>query len=88
METSLIIKLPEGLRQRAEDVAVLRGETLSDFIREALEDFIIEALEEAEDERAVREIEAQIARGEEPLYSHEEVWAEIDELEAKGELPA
>jgi hypothetical protein len=47
----------------------------------------LEELEEVEDIKAVREIEARIAAGKEPVYSHEEVWAEIDKLESKGELP-
>lgn len=47
----------------------------------------LEEIEEIEDTQAVREIEARIAAGQEPLYSHEEVWAEIDTLEAQGELP-
>jgi len=47
----------------------------------------LEDLEEAEDIKAVREIEARIAAGEERVYSHEEVWAEIDRLESEGALP-
>jgi hypothetical protein len=38
--------------------------------------------------QAVREIEARLEAGAEPLYSHEEVWAELEALEARGELPA
>jgi antitoxin YefM len=44
----------------------------------ALEDEV-ERLEEAEDVRAALEVEARIAAGEEPVYSHEEVWAELTE---------
>ena len=41
-----------------------------------------------EDTRAAREVRARIDSGEERTYSHEEIWAEIEALEAKGELPA
>ena len=47
-----------------------------------------EALEDLEDTRAAREVRARIDSGEERTYSHEEIWAEIEALEAKGELPA
>lgn len=87
METRLTIKLPEDLRRRAKAVAALRGETVSDVVREALEAYIAEALEEAEDVRTVDEIEARLERGEEHLSSHEDVWAEIEALERRGELP-
>jgi hypothetical protein len=43
--------------------------------------------EEKEDAQAVREIEARLAVGQEPIYSHEEVWAELDRLESEGVLP-
>jgi predicted DNA-binding protein len=87
METRLTIKLPEDLRRRAKAVAALRGETISDVVREALENFIAEAFEEEEDVRAVQEIEKRIASGQERVYSHEEVWAEIEALESQGALP-
>ncbi len=48
-----------------------------------LADFI----EEADEARDIREIEAQIAAGQETLFTHEEVWAEIEALESKGALP-
>ncbi|MFQ5343232.1 MAG: DUF6290 family protein [Anaerolineae bacterium] len=82
----LTIKLPESLRRRAKAVAALRGDTVSGVIRDALEEYISEAMEEAEDVRAVEEIEARIAAGEERTYSHAEVWAEIEALEAQGAL--
>lgn len=44
-------------------------------------------MEEADDVRAVEEIDARIAAGEERIYSHAEVWAEIEALEAQGVLP-
>ncbi|MFQ5796534.1 MAG: DUF6290 family protein [Candidatus Bipolaricaulia bacterium] len=87
MTAKLTIKLPEDLRRRAKAVAALRGETVSDVVRAALEEYVTEALEEAEDVRAVQEIEARIASGEERTYSHDEVWKEIEALESQGALP-
>ena len=87
METKLTIKLSEDLRRRAKAVAALRGETLSQLVRAALEGFIVQALEEEEDLRAVQAIEERIAAGKERIYSHEEVWAEIEALESQGALP-
>lgn len=59
---------------------------LLDFLvwKELLEQL---ALEEDEDLRAVREIEARVVAGQETLYDHDEVWAEIETLEAQGALP-
>lgn len=48
---------------------------------------LADALEEADDAQVVREIEARIAAGQEPLYTHEEVWSEIESLESQGALP-
>src|SRR5689334_18414017 len=87
METKLTIELPEDLHRRAKAVAALRGETVSKIVRAALEQYIDEAIEEAEDVRAVQEIEGRIATGQERVYSHEEVWAEIESLESQGVLP-
>ena len=87
METRLTIKLPEDLHRRAKAVAALRGETVSNVVRAALEQYIDEAMEEAEDVRAVQEIEERIAAGQERVYSHEEVWAEIESLESQGAVP-
>jgi predicted DNA-binding protein len=87
MTVKLTIKIPEDLRRQAKAVAALRGETVSDIVRTALEKYIVEALEETDDTRVVREIEARLAAGEERVYSHEEVWAEIEALESQGALP-
>lgn len=87
METKLTIKLPDTLHRRAKAAAALRGDTLSEILRSALEEYIAETVEEADDIREVLEIEARLASGEEKLHSHEEVWAEIEALEAAGELP-
>lgn len=48
----------------------------------------LEEMEEIEDAQLVREIEARIEAGQESVYAHQDVWAEIDKLEAQGELPA
>jgi predicted DNA-binding protein len=88
MLAKLTVALPEDLRRRARAVAALRGEAISDVVRSALERYVEEALEDLEDTRAAREVRARIDSGEERTYSHEEIWAEIEALEAKGELPA
>jgi predicted DNA-binding protein len=80
MLTKLTIKLPEDLRRKAKAVAALRGETVSDVIREALKAYINEALEEAEDLRALREIEGRIASGDENLMDWSEFEAELNAL--------
>jgi predicted DNA-binding protein len=76
MGSKLTIKLPEELRRRAKARAAMEGTTLSQVIRERLEEFVAgwDALEEAEDIRAVDEIEARITRGEERLKD----WSEVD----------
>ncbi len=88
MLVKLTISLPEDLRRRARAVAALRGEGLSEVVRAALERYIEESLEDAEDSRSAREIRERIASGQERTYTHDEIWAEIEALEAKGELPA
>ncbi len=80
--TKLTIKLPEELRRRTKAVAALRGETVSDVIREALLNYISEAMEEAEDVRAIREIESRIAYGTETVSDWSEFEAGLDELPA------
>ncbi len=62
-------------------VAALRGETISDVVRDALEDYIAEAMEEAEDVKAVREIESRIAVGQETISDWETFEAELDALQ-------
>jgi hypothetical protein len=57
-------------------------------VRLALKDYVQEALDDARDQRELNALVARIDAGLEPLYSHEEVWAEIEALEARGELPA
>ena len=74
MVAKMTIKLPEALRRRAKAVAALRGETVSEVMRAALAEYVAEAMEEADDVRAVAEIEARIATGEEKVTD----WAEAD----------
>ncbi len=85
---SLMVRVPAPLRTQAQAVAKLRGETVSDVLRFALRDYVQEALEDARDLREVMALEARIDAGQEPIFSHEDVWAEIEMLEARGGLPA
>jgi Arc/MetJ-type ribon-helix-helix transcriptional regulator len=85
---SLIVKVPEVLRRQAQAVAKLRGETVSEVVRAALREYIEEALNDARDLRELQALETRIDAGLEPLYGHDEVWAEIEALEAQGALPA
>jgi prevent-host-death family protein len=78
---------PVILTQRGRGAAVLMSmERWKAFERQSA--YLAEAMEDAEDIRVANEIEARIARGAERTYSHEEVWAEIDALEAQGALSA
>lgn len=81
-EAKLVIKLPEDLRRRAKARAALEGRTLSEIVRERLEEFAagLDLLEEADDIRAVDEIEARIARGEVRIRDWTDFDVELDEL--------
>ncbi len=81
----LVVQMPEQLRSQTRMVATLRGQTMSELVRQALAEYVHNALEEAEDVRETDRIMAQIREGA-PTYSHEEVWAELDALEAQGAL--
>ncbi len=83
---NLVVKVPEVLRRRARAMAVLRGETISDVVRTALADYIARAESASDDVLFADRVLARIAEGA-PTYSHEEVWAEIEQREAAGELP-
>ncbi len=74
----LTILVPDDLRRRAKAAAVLQGTSLSSIVRHALVQF----LEEVEDVAEAGELLARIKRGEAKVYSHEEVWADDDELPA------
>ena len=83
---NLVVRVPTTLRKRARAVAVLRGETISDVVRTALVDYIARAESEPDDVRFADAVLARVAKGA-PMYSHEEVWAEIEQREATGDLP-
>ena len=85
---NLVVKIPPSLRSQAQAVAKLRGETVSEVVRAALKDYVAESLEDAHDLREVMALNARIDAGQEPIFSHADVWAEIEALEARGELPA
>jgi len=89
MNTKLTINIPQEISRRAKARAALEGKTLTDIVRQSLEDYArgLDLMEEADDIRLVKAIEARLASGQEPIYSHEEVWAEIDRLESDGALP-
>ena len=88
MTTKLTVIVPDDLHRRARAVAALRGDNISSVVREALQDYVIDALQDAEDARTAKEIHARIDQGDERTYSHEEIWAEIADLEVRGELSA
>ena len=89
MNTKLTINIPQEISRRAKARAALEGKTLTEIVRQSLEEYGrgLNLLEEADDLRRVKEIEALLEAGEEFLYAHEQVWAEIDDLESKGALP-
>ncbi|MCG2767142.1 MAG: ribbon-helix-helix protein, CopG family [Anaerolineae bacterium] len=80
MVAKMTIKLPEELRRRAKAVAALRGETVSEVMRAALAEYVAEVMEEADDVRAVTDIEARIAEGVERVTDWDE--ADLDDLPA------
>lgn len=82
---NLVVKVPAALRRRARAVAVLRGETISEVVRQALADYIARAESAPDDLRFADRVLARIAEGA-ATYAHEEVWAEIEQREAAGEL--
>jgi len=85
---ALHVNVSARMHEAARSIAEQRRETVSDVVRHALAEYLAEARELAEDARRVEEVEARIATGEERIYTHAEVWAELDNLEAQGALPA
>jgi RHH-type transcriptional regulator, rel operon repressor / antitoxin RelB len=81
--TTLIIELPEELRDQAERAAQEQGASVDELVRELLAEY----LEELEDLAEARQIVARIESGEARTYSHAEVWARLEEAERRGELP-
>jgi len=88
-QNDIIERLAEGpviLTQRGRGTAVLVSlERWRDILHRLAD--LTEALEEAEDIRVSDEILARVKAGDEPTYSHEEVWAEVAAAEAKRGLP-
>ena len=82
---NLVVKVPAALREQARAAAVMRGETISEVVRHALAQYIEQA-EKEDDLRYADAVLKRIAEGA-PMVSHQDVWAEIDQLEAAGELP-
>ena len=78
--TKFIIEVPTELLRQAEKYAALEGESIAALICKYLEEFVAAALEDEEDGREAQEILARIARGEEKVYSWEEVEAELNGL--------
>lgn len=83
---NLVVKVPLTLRRQARAAAAMRGETISDVVRQALAEYIARA-EEEDDAAYARRVLERVEAGA-PTFDHEEVWAELDQLEAAGELPA
>ena len=84
-QNEIIRQLSEGpviLTQRGRGTAVLLSMERWKQMARQLAD-LTESLEEAEDVRAVDEIEARIASGEEPLLDWAEVEAELNALPAE-----
>jgi predicted transcriptional regulator len=86
MTTKLTILVPDELHYKARTVAALRKETLSEIVRQALQNYVDQETDEVEDTAFARQMLARLAAGE-PTLSHDEVWREIAEAEARGELP-
>lgn len=85
--SKLTISIPEDLRRRAKSVAALRNEHVSDVVRRALEDYVAEVMEEADDIRAIDEIEARMAAGKVRVRDWAEFEAEQDAM-ARPTVPA
>jgi predicted DNA-binding protein len=82
---NLVVKVPLALRRQAKAAAVIRGETVSDVVRQALAEYVAR-VEEEDDIRFADAVLQRIAEGA-PTYDMEEVWEELDRMEAAGELP-
>lgn len=74
------------MRDEAQHLAEARGQTVADVLRRALAEHLAEAREQADDVRRMREIEARHAAGLSQSRPMEEVWAELDALDARGAL--
>ena len=82
--TKLTVSVPEDLRRRAKAVAALRKENVSDVVRRALEEYVAEVMEEAEDLRAIDEVESRMASGDVRVRDWAEFEAELDAVQGQG----
>ena len=82
---NLVVKVPLALRRQAKAAAVIRGETVSDVVRQTLAEYIAR-VEEEDDIRFADAVLQRIAEGA-PTYDMDEVWEDLDRMEAAGELP-
>jgi hypothetical protein len=80
--TKLTIKVPEDVGRRAKARAALEGTTISAIVRKHLEEFAagLDLIEEADDIRAIHEIEGRLARGTESVSDWDRVKADLDGL--------
>jgi predicted DNA-binding protein len=78
---NLVVKAPLALHKEAKAAAAMRGETLSLVVRRALEEYIAAAKEEEDDVRFADAVLQRLAEGA-PTFDHDDVWAELDEVEA------
>lgn len=77
----LTVQVPEELRRRAKSMAALRNEHVSDVVRRALEEYVAEVMEEAEDIRAIDEVETRIRDGKIGVRDWAEFEAELSALQ-------
>ena len=82
---NIVVKVPVALRRQVKAAAVIRGETVSDVVRQALAEYVAR-VEEEDDIRFADAVLQRISEGA-PTYAMEEVWEELDRMEATGELP-
>lgn len=78
-EVRINVIVPKAMHRKAKVLAAAHGHHLSDIVRTAIEEYI----EEMEDSELLNQIETRIAAGEARTYTHEEVWAGLDD-----DLPA
>ena len=82
----LVVTVPTPLHKRLQRTAETRGETLSALVRQALAEYLARAESEADDAQFAAAVLNRIAAGA-STYTHEEVWEELSQREAAGELP-
>ncbi|MBA3533178.1 MAG: ribbon-helix-helix protein, CopG family [Ardenticatenales bacterium] len=78
-----IVMIPDALYQQVASEAAEQGQSVEALFRAALERY----LEDLADSRLIRDFETRRATGQVEFRSHEDVWAELEEQERRGELP-